>query len=492
MRRLLLYITITLSWLQATNSEPSPYSSLLPPVLKLVTVDHETASATLTWLPGSSSGISGYVVYRYRNNEGYAIDTIRDPEILTYTDYSTGALFYSESYVVAAFDSEKNISPLSNPLSTIFLEASIDTCNLMIDLDWTPFNPVATTVTGYEILISEGGVFETFEILPPTDTTLTISDFNLHTSYLYMVRAILNDGQSSLSNQVSLSVNLPRPPDWIEISAVLVNSADKIELSIDYDPLSEITLFRLERKSEEENDFSEIALLNSTGGSFKFTDASASATKRHNYRVSAINSCNTMAISSLTAGNILLGGELSDYIINLNWNSYTGWASGVANYTVSLSTGGSYTVVEDISGQDTTYTANYRDLMYEVSDESVCFYVEANRIGGFVGSEKPISNKVCFGATENIFVPNVFTPDGNGVNDSWRPVISFSPNSYFLVVRSRTGSRVFESTDFTGEWDGTYKGKKLPPDIYLWYLRVVTPSGRIEEKSGTVALIYNQ
>lgn len=491
MRLLLVYIALTLSWIQTTKADSSPNPPLLPPVLKLVTVDHATASATLSWLPGSSSGISGFVVYRYRNNEGYAIDTIRDPGILTYTDYSSGALFYSESYVVAAFDSERNISPLSNSLSTIFLEASIDTCNLTIGMNWTPFTPVASNTTGYEILISEGGETVSSGILSPAETSRTISAFSFHTTYTFLIRAILSDGESSLSNRVILSTDMPRPPAWIEISAVYVNSADEIGLNIEYDPLSEITLFRLERKTENENEFSVVALLNSTGGSFGYTDASASPTKRHSYRVSAINSCNVMAITSLTAGNILLAGELTDYIITLNWNSYSGWQDGVANYSLNVSTGGSYTEVQDRYGQDTAYTASYRDLMYEVTDESVCFYVEANRIGGNPGGEKPTSNKVCFGATENIFVPNVFSPDGNGLNDFWRPVISFSPLSYYLVVRSRTGATVFESVNFLGEWDGTHKGRKLPPDIYLWYLRLTAPSGEKTEKSGTVAIIYN-
>ncbi len=490
MRFHLIYIAI-FCWLQPTNATLHPSSSLLPPVLRLVTVDHSTASATLTWLPGSGSGIAGYVVYRYRNSEGYAIDTIRDPGILTYTDYSSGALFFSESYVVAAFDSERNISPLSNPLSTIFLQASIDTCNLEIGLDWTPFTPVSSDISGYEVLITEGGETVSSGILSPSETSRTISAFSFHTTYTLLIRAILSDGESSLSNRVVVATDLPRPPAWIEISAVYINSADEIGLNINYDPLSEIRLFRLERKTENETDFSEVSLVSSTGGSFVYTDQAASPTKRHRYRVSAVNSCNGMAITSLTAGNILLTGELKDYVITLNWNSYSGWQAGVANYSLNVSTGGSYNEVVDKYGADTTYLTSYRDLMYEVTAGSVCFYVEADRFGGAAGAEKPSSNRVCFVATENIFIPNVFSPDGNGLNDFWRPVISFTPLSYYLVVRSRTGATLFESVNFQGEWDGTHKGRKLPPDIYLWYLRLVAPSGEKTEKSGTVAIIYN-
>jgi gliding motility-associated-like protein len=486
MIRYLTYIILTLSCLQQTTA-----AALLPaPLLQLVTVDHATASATLSWLQGSSPGVTGYVVYRYRNGEGYAIDTIRDPGILTYTDYSSGALFYSESYVVAAFDSEKNISPLSNALSTIFLETSIDTCNLKIRLDWTGYNPVSNNVTGYEILVSEGGAFETFAVTSPAEKTRTIPVTGFHNSYIFIVKAVLADGQQSFSNRTSISTNLPRPPAWIEISDISVNSADEIELNIKYDPMSEISLYRLERVTEGENNFSVITTLNSTGGTFRYTDPSASATKRHTYRVSAVNSCNMMAVTSPEAGNILLTGDLNDHIITLNWNSYTGWPAGVEKYRVMVSTGGSYAEAVDFAGQDTTYFTSYRDLMYEVSDASVCFFVAANRIGG-AADEKSNSNRVCFTATENIFVPTVFSPDGNGLNDFWRPVISFSPDSYYLVIRSRTGGQVYESLNFLEEWDGTHKGRKLPPDIYLWYLRLVTPSGQRIERSGTVAIIYN-
>jgi gliding motility-associated-like protein len=492
MIRCVVYMAILFSIVNFASAESSKYLQPMPPVLQLVSVDHSSAAANLSWSPGPSTGVTGYVIYRFINNEGYAIDTIRNPAVLNYTDTGTGALFYSQSYVVAALDAEDNVSPLSNSLNTIYLDATLDTCNLQVNLSWTGFSPSTSMVTGYEILISSGGAFSTAVTKLPSETshTLAISDF--HTTYTYMVRAILSNGQWSDSNQKLILTNLASPPAWIQISAVTVNTAGVIDISISYDPASEINQFRIERKSATGDAFSTIGSVNSSGGSFIFTDVSADVLKRHIYRASAVNNCNIAAINSGEATNIALSGEINDFLITLNWNSYLGWSEGISRYSVYVKTGEFFTIKAELTETDTSYTADYRDIMYELVNEAVCFYIMAERGGNFNPMVTSSSNIICFESSENIFVPNAFTPDDNGLNDLWKPVLSFTPVTYHLVVRSRTGGSIFETDTFLQSWDGTYRGSKLPPDVYLWHLKVVTPSGRKIERRGTLALIYNQ
>jgi len=72
-----------------------------------------------------------------------------------------------------------------------------------------------------------------------------------------------------------------------------------------------------------------------------------------------------------------------------------------------------------------------------------------------------------------IFVPNVFSPNGDGIND----LFEFYPNCDYLVeflslkVFDRWGSMVFQSTDTDNlVWDGMYKGKPLGVGVYIWVL----------------------
>ena len=276
----LTYIVSILALIQSISAEPLSRPTLVPPVLNLVTVNHTEASATLWWTSVPSPDLAGFVIYSYRNNEGYAIDTIRDPSIKSYTDFSTPALFFSETYVIASLDFDDNVSPLSNAVSTIFLKAEIDTCNLKINLTWNSINPPANPVSSYEILVSTGGPFIVAGTTPAGISEFSITDFDFYSTYSCLIKAILVNGDSSLSNRAFVSTDMPRPPSWIEISNVTLNSSGKIEVDIKYDPMSEITLFRLERMSENSPDFSVISSINSTGGHISYADPGTDSTKK--------------------------------------------------------------------------------------------------------------------------------------------------------------------------------------------------------------------
>ncbi len=69
--------------------------------------------------------------------------------------------------------------------------------------------------------------------------------------------------------------------------------------------------------------------------------------------------------------------------------------------------------------------------------------------------EKAVPGRVCFTVNEIITVPNIFTPDGDGKNELFRPVITFTPSDYRLIISNRQGKVMFESRDFNDivGWD---------------------------------------
>ncbi len=96
-----------------------------------------------------------------------------------------------------------------------------------------------------------------------------------------------------------------------------------------------------------------------------------------------------------------------------------------------------------------------------------CFTIEA------VDSvqQKTLSNKVCVDNCPNYFLPNVFTPNGDGINDILTPF----PDSKFnqdvrFYVYDRWGVLVFETTNKDINWDGTHyqSKKKLPGGTYYY------------------------
>ncbi len=88
----------------------------------------------------------------------------------------------------------------------------------------------------------------------------------------------------------------------------------------------------------------------------------------------------------------------------------------------------------------------------------------------------------------NVFVPTGFTPDNDGLNDDFR-VYGFIVETMQLMVFNRWGEKVFETNDQSTGWDGTFKGKKLPPDVYGFYLKVGCINGEQYEHKGNVTLI---
>ena len=87
---------------------------------------------------------------------------------------------------------------------------------------------------------------------------------------------------------------------------------------------------------------------------------------------------------------------------------------------------------------------------------------------------------------EEIVIPNAFSPNGDGINDTWTiPSLEGYPG-VLLQVFDRWGTNVYEKMDYYNEWNGTYNGKQLPKGAYLYV--VTLPDGR--KLTGSVNIIY--
>ncbi|MDG1332208.1 MAG: PKD domain-containing protein [Crocinitomicaceae bacterium] len=70
-----------------------------------------------------------------------------------------------------------------------------------------------------------------------------------------------------------------------------------------------------------------------------------------------------------------------------------------------------------------------------------------------------------------IYVPNAFTPDANGVNETFKPVLEgFEEDDYTLYIFNRWGELVFESHDMNVGWDGKYSQlkEKVQDGVFTW------------------------
>ncbi|RUT80039.1 PKD domain-containing protein [Ancylomarina longa] len=123
-------------------------------------------------------------------------------------------------------------------------------------------------------------------------------------------------------------------------------------------------------------------------------------------------------------------------------------------------TSSTYTVTEE-----GVYKLQFTDLNSCIGRDSIMVYVDRYRI----------------------FVPNAFTPDGDGVNDTFAPVITgdLAGEDIEMYIYNRWGEMIYKFTDLGEGWNGTYKGKNANTGVYVWILLI---NGKARQ-DGTVSLI---
>ena len=86
-----------------------------------------------------------------------------------------------------------------------------------------------------------------------------------------------------------------------------------------------------------------------------------------------------------------------------------------------------------------------------------------------------------------IKIPNAFTPNGDGINDTWIiENIDMFPSAY-IHVYNRWGQQIFEAKGLDDPWDGTYNGKFVPAGTYIYIVNLYDGT---DARTGFVTVIY--
>jgi gliding motility-associated-like protein len=100
-------------------------------------------------------------------------------------------------------------------------------------------------------------------------------------------------------------------------------------------------------------------------------------------------------------------------------------------------------------------------------------------------------NAVVVEASGKIVFPNVFSPFSQLMdNKIFLPGIIDNVSDYHLMIYSRWGELVFESTNVDIGWDGYYNGKPAKQDVYMWKVVGKYSNGKNFMKTGDVTLLY--
>jgi gliding motility-associated-like protein len=88
------------------------------------------------------------------------------------------------------------------------------------------------------------------------------------------------------------------------------------------------------------------------------------------------------------------------------------------------------------------------------------------------------------------YIPNAFTPNGDGKNDIFRPVFKGNMKLIMFQVFNRFGELVYETDQLGKGWDGYYKGELSDMDTYFFHVKFICgQDGKEQYIKGDVTLI---
>ena len=91
------------------------------------------------------------------------------------------------------------------------------------------------------------------------------------------------------------------------------------------------------------------------------------------------------------------------------------------------------------------------------------------------------------------YIPNSFTPEDNGINETFQPIFipGFIPSGYVFRIVDRWGELVYQSNDIYSYWDGTYNGKLVQEGVYVWQITFrENESDKKYRQFGHVTVLY--
>ena len=89
-----------------------------------------------------------------------------------------------------------------------------------------------------------------------------------------------------------------------------------------------------------------------------------------------------------------------------------------------------------------------------------------------------------------IYIPNVFTPNNDGLNDNFYAVMQCELSEYEMFIFNRWGRVIFQSTDQTEVWDGRYNGVEVTDGVYFYRMNFLnTYSGKMDYKTGSLTIL---
>jgi gliding motility-associated-like protein len=421
----------------------------VPPTAE-ITLNNQQGCAPLTVTFTNSSVQTSYFLWDFGNG---TLDSVNITATVTYSTPGTYQITLTIVDDVCLANDTETVTIVVSPGVTINL---VDTISLCASVPIT-FNPIVGGGATEFIWSSTNQFSDTL------NTDLTQSSFTVNdpvTGYFYF-QASSNECENRDSVYVEFtSASLSLTGDNLiclgETTTITAASSNpNITFTHSWSPSSIIVSPTTSNQVQVNPTTSQYLYLNASSSNGCFIEDSIYIS------VSTINPSSVVASASQTivspGTTVVLSGTPSG-MSTYSWTPTSGLATPNAQTTNAL------------VNETTIFTLTVSDGICDVSDTV----------------EVKVYTIIC--EDPYVFIPNAFTPNGDNYNDVLYVRGIWIEKMIFRVF-DRWGEMVFESTDPNFGWDGIFRGKKLDPDVYDYYLDVTCIGGLQSITKGNVTLM---
>lgn len=366
-------------------------------------------------------------------------------------------------------------------------EVSEEVCTLSLSavagnnrntLSWPPYTGPGTPFIYRLNRTDNGSVAVPSPIVAPTtkSTSGSVDNNNIQCGVQYCYTLEAQAGESKIISApvcvVGQSAALPAAPTNLQVS---VADNGQIEVRNVTTGLPTAFTMLVLRADSPAGPFQQVG---SVSNSTVFKDPGANPNAQsYCYQIVFQNNCGNVSTPSKPVCSVWLG-SLST---GIDWTADSPFTPGtVSRYVLEIYDTGTNTLYKEIPlGGNTHYEPDPNDQ----STQTFRYRIRAESATG-----ESTSNYFELKRNASIFVPTAFTPNGDGQNDRFLVLGTFLDN-FEMIIYSRWGDPIYQTTSLTEGWDGNIGGQQAPTGAYAYRINVRDKDGQQIVKRGTVTLL---
>lgn len=459
--------------------------------------------------------INGMVEVSFQSNADYAYEILSGGQVLTtilgndaqvnQTISRLNTLEATRCYTVRVVDACGNSVDMENLYCDLRLEAVVDSANGRNIVTWTPYSDRTVfqnnLVDQFQYILFRNG--QPFQIFNDVNQSQFI-DQNVicKVEYAYQIQARLNFTNSALvlissSNIDQVTAFSDAPPPRVNRFNATVDSPREVQLFWEIPneiPVAEYVIERFDLNTLVINNIDTLG--DNADTTRNAIDTDINTALQQCYRLVYQNDCGISPEDSefLNIVNcdcscpVSLSGTLNRLgEATLNWTSYRNAFNGTQNvfenYVVQRQD--EFGVFRDIN------TISFFETSFVDREAIQGPQILRYRIKTVISNQEEIfsfSNIIELEQDFKIFFPNAFSPNGDGLNDVFKPEGLFI-STYQMTIYNRLGKIMFISNNVEEGWDGNLNGSPAPQDAYVYIVELGDARGRSFKTQGTFTLI---